>query len=46
MGEGAEGEGQADSVLSVEPDMGLDPTALRSQPEPKSGVCHTLFFFF
>ena len=29
---GAEGEGesQADSLLSAEPDMGLDPTTLRS----------------
>jgi len=27
---GAEGEGQADSVLSVEPDAGLDPITLRS----------------
>ena len=26
---GAEGEGQADSVQSVEPDMGLDPMTLR-----------------
>uniref|UniRef100_A0A452TIU4 Uncharacterized protein n=1 Tax=Ursus maritimus TaxID=29073 RepID=A0A452TIU4_URSMA len=28
-------ESQADSLLSVEPDVGLDLTTLRSQPEPK-----------
>jgi len=36
------GEGQrereADSSLSVEPDAGLNPTPLRSGPEPKSRV--------
>lgn len=29
-GVGTEGEGQADSLVSKEPDEGLDPTALRS----------------
>jgi len=28
VGGGAEGEGQADSVLSAEPDVGLDPMTL------------------
>ena len=41
-GGGAEGEGeresQADSPLSMEPDMGLDLTTLKSWPEPKSRV--------
>ena len=27
---GAEGEGEADSLLSREPDVGLDPRSLRS----------------
>ena len=37
-GGGAEGEGekQADSPLSAEPDSGLDPRTLRSQPETNS----------
>ena len=34
--ESTEGEGEADSLLSREPDMGLDPRTLRSQPEPKA----------
>ena len=42
LGGGAEKEGerehQADSSLSAEPDMGLDPRTLRSWPEPKAGV--------
>ena len=33
-GEGAEGEGQADSTLSVEPNFGLLLTTLRSWPKP------------
>ena len=41
---GAEGEeerdSEADSVLSVEPNEGLDPTTMRSCPEPKSRVRH------
>jgi len=37
IGGGAEGEreSQADSPLSSEPDTGLDPITLRSEPEPK-----------
>jgi len=35
---GAEGEGQADSVLSTEPDAGLGPTTLGSWPELGPGV--------
>lgn len=31
-----ERESQADSMLSTEPDLGLDLTTLRSRPEPKS----------
>ena len=31
-----EGEGEADSLLSREPDTGLDPGTLRSCPEPKA----------
>ena len=37
-GEEGERESQADSLLSVEPDSGLDPTTTRSQPEPKPRV--------
>ena len=39
-GRGAEreGEGQADSPLRAEPNVGLDPRTLRSGPEPKPGV--------
>ena len=33
-----EGESQADSTLSREPDAGLDPTTLRSRSELKSRV--------
>ena len=37
-----ERESQATSTLSAEPDTGLNPTILRSQPEPKSRVgCST-----
>ena len=32
----AEGEGEADSPLSREPSMGLDPRTLRSWPELKA----------
>ena len=32
----AEGEGEADSLQSREPDTGLDPRTLRSQSEPKA----------
>ena len=36
---GREGErSQARSILSVEPNMGLDPTTLGSWPEPKPRV--------
>ena len=35
-GVGAEGEGETDSPLSREPDLGLDPRTLRSGPEPKA----------
>ena len=34
----AQGEGQADSVLSTEPEAGLNPRNLRSWPEPKPRV--------
>ena len=37
---GTEGEGQADSMLSAEPNVGLDPTTLRSWTEPKSREGH------
>lgn len=40
ISEGAEGEGQADFLLSSEPDMGLDPMTPRSEPEPKPRVEH------
>ena len=30
---GAEGEGEADTPLSREPDVGLDPRTFRSRPE-------------
>lgn len=33
-------ESQADSPLSMEPDMGVDLGTLRSQPEPKPKVGH------
>ena len=33
-----ERESPVDSLLSEEPDVGLDPTILRSWPEPKSRV--------
>ena len=33
---GAEGEGEADSPLSREADVGLDPRTLGSWPEPKA----------
>jgi len=35
-GGGVEGEGEADSPLSREPDVGLDPRTLGSWPEPKA----------
>ena len=35
-GQGAEGEGQADSELSTEPDVRPDSRTLRSCPDPKS----------
>ena len=38
---GAEGEGQAHSMLSTEPYVGLSLTTLRSWPEPKSWVRHS-----
>ena len=36
MGGVAEGEGEADSQLSREPDLGLHPRTLGSRPEPKA----------
>ena len=47
----AEGEGEAGSLLSREPDAGLDPRTLGSRPEPKAdtqplnhpGAPHTTF---
>ena len=44
MRKGAEEEeikSQADSLQSTEPDTGLDPTTMRSRPEPKSRVGHS-----
>ena len=35
-GGGAEEEGEADSLLSREPDLGLDPRTLKSPSEPKA----------
>ena len=36
------GESQADSVLSTEPNVRLDPMSLRSRPEPKPRIdCST-----
>ena len=40
--ERAEGEGQADSVLNLEPNAGLDPKTLRSWPQQKSRVGHSI----
>ena len=37
MGGGAEGEGEADSVLSAEPNAGLDPVTLTPDPSGKQG---------
>ena len=37
----AEGEGEAGSPLSREPDTGLDPRTLGSWPEPKVGTYPT-----
>ena len=34
----AEAEGEADSLLSREPDMGLNPGIPGSQPEPKAAA--------
>ena len=36
MSGGGRGERQADSLLSAEPNLGLDPRTLRSWPETKS----------
>lgn len=36
--ETAEGEGEPDSLLSKEPDMGLDPRTLRPRPKLKAVV--------
>ena len=39
---GAERESQAGSTLSTEFGVGLDPTTVKSSPDPKSGVgCST-----
>ena len=35
-----EKESEADSLLSTDPDAGLNPITLRSRPEPKSTVGH------
>ena len=40
-GEAAEGEGEADSPLSREPDAGLNPRTLRSGPELKADASPT-----
>ena len=42
-GEGRERERERilSSTLSVDPNVGLDPTTLGSQPEPKSRVGHS-----
>ena len=40
-GEEVDGKGDADFPLSREPDMGLDPRTLRSQPEPKADTLLT-----
>ena len=37
-GGAAEGEGEADFLLSREPDVGLDLKTLRSWPEPKAAA--------
>ena len=37
----AEGEGEADGLLSREPDAGLDPRTLRSRPEPTADASPT-----
>ena len=37
-GGGSEGEGEADALLSREPNAGLDPRTLRSWPEPKAAA--------
>jgi len=37
-GEGKERESEADSMLSAEPNAGLDPTTPRPQPDPKPSV--------
>ena len=36
VGRGSEGEGEVGSLLSMEPNTGLDPRTLRSSPEPKA----------
>ena len=35
---GGVGEGEADFLLSREPDVGLDPITPGSRPEPKAGT--------
>jgi len=35
-GAGAEGKGEADSLLSREPDRGLNPRTRGSEPEPEA----------
>lgn len=42
MRERVEGEGQADSMLSVEPHAGLDPITPRSWPELKARAGHSI----
>ena len=41
LGGGAEGEGEAGSPLTRKPDVGLDPGALESGPEPKTDILLT-----
>ena len=43
-GGGAEGEGQADSMLSMKPDARLNPMTLRSWPELKSRIKHSVYW--
>ena len=38
--EKGERDSQTDFLLSMEPDLGLDPRTIRSQPEPKSKFSH------
>ena len=39
-----ESQSQADSVMSVEPNTGLDPTTPGSWPEPKSRIRHSTYW--